>query len=105
MFLVLYFLKVFSHNWVKNLSLFPFCVCITCEVHGDSRATARASTIWPSPPRTGPRLPHRTVGAFQDFTIEWSSGHGGFYYFIAIKATDESKLTGLVPASHYIRRG
>jgi len=77
MFLVLYFLKVFSHNWV----------------HGDSRATARASTIWPSPPRTGPRLPHRTVGAFQDFTIEWSSGHGGFYYFISVKATDESKLT------------
>jgi len=68
--------SVIAHNWI----------------FGDSRAPM-ASQLQPVPPRNGPRLPHRQVGAGQDFVIEWATGHGGRdYYFVVVKATDESRL-------------
>jgi len=65
-----------SHNWI----------------HGDSRCH-HACTDKPAPARNGPRQPHRQVGAGQDFVIEWVTGHGGWYYFVVLKADQETKLT------------
>lgn len=80
MHLFLFALSVQSHNWI----------------FGDSRA-AMASQSRPAPPRAGARLPHRQVGANQDFVVEWSTGHGGDYYFVVVKATDEGMLEEHTP--------
>jgi len=72
----LLFTTIIAHNWI----------------HGPSRAN-KASTVLPAPQKTGPRQPHYQVGANQEFAVEWATGHpGSYYYFVVLKATDESKL-------------
>jgi len=92
---------------MKLIVLLSLCVMLAnCHnwIHGDSRCS-HACQAQPAPPRQGPRQPHRQVGPGQDFVIEWVTGHGGWFYFVVVKATNEDSLKLHAPSllDDYIR--
>eukprot|EP00494_Astrolonche_serrata_P024801 UN25061 len=80
-------------TWIVCISVSVVVVQAHNWLFSPSRAgITNASTAWPAPPQPSIRIPTVRAGIGQDFVIEWSTGHGNWYYFIIVDADDEVLL-------------